>query len=115
MQITVKAIEVNARRNGVAILNGVEVNIDHINMQGSEKQIAWADKIARQDIRVMIEARVRKASTNGLYDAQELDALIAKLNAELVDVAARIDGKHASLWIDNRGGGQMTVRKVFLG
>ncbi len=102
MKITVKTIELNARTSDIVILNGIDVAVEALVIKGSDKQIEWANKIARQALHSMIEARMSKIHAGAAWSAVELDATIAKLNVELVRVASSIDGKPASVWIDNR-------------
>ena len=108
MQITIHALESNARSGDTAILNGLQVEItDAPALTGSEKQAAWAAEIREESIRLLADKALMALTkvNNGLYDAAELDAAIAKINTELMPrAAAGVSGiTSAKIWIDNRG------------
>lgn len=108
MQITIHALESNARSSDTAILNGLRVEItDAPTLTGSEKQAAWAAEIREESIRLLAEKALLALTkvSNGLYAAAELDAAIEKINAELMPRAAAgiASITSAKIWIDNRG------------
>lgn len=104
--ITIKAIERNTRdSHNIAMLNGIDVQIDGLVITGTEKQIAYAQDIATQAVRLWADAELGKRCENRLWDGAELDAMIAKLNADINAHAARLSGKPARVWIDNKGAG----------
>ena len=51
--ITIKAVELNARKNNEAFVNGIQTEV-RIELTGSEKQIAWAKDIIEMAISAAI-------------------------------------------------------------
>lgn len=109
MKIIIHTIENNQRKNGEAVLNGLRVEvIDATAIEGSEKQVAWANEIREQSIVKLANkalATVAKSWDNGThYNAEELDAGIARINNEMMPVIAkRLESvTSARTWIDNR-------------
>ena len=109
MIIIITAIENNNRdSNNTAILNGIAVEIANApDLIGSEKQVAWASQIRKDSVALLAKAALAKiAPGNGtLYNGGELDAAIARINAELMPRLAPMIAKitSARVWIDNRG------------
>lgn len=102
--ITIKVTELNARRNGEAVISGVEVTHD-ITLTGTDKQVAWAKQIMEQALVETAKSGLRKAASFDLFcDGAVLDATVAKLNAAMQPIAERLaaHGTSASKWIDNR-------------
>lgn len=107
MQITIRAIENNSRTDNIAILNGLRVEIiDAPELIGSEKQVAWAADIREQSIALLAKkALAALIKGNGVtYDADELDAAIARINNEMMTQLADMlqDATLAKAWIENR-------------
>ena len=112
MQIKIAAIESNARRNGQALINGIDVQVLDANLQGSDKQVAWAESIIADAVKDLAEAVLRKANAGApawhIIDAGLLDAEVAKLNASLAPMG-KLAGTRAADWIDNRHLGRRVV------
>lgn len=108
MQITIHAIENNSRTDNIAILNGLRVEIiDAPVLVGSEKQVSWATDIREQSIAILAKKALGTLIKGNrvTYDADELDAAIARINNEMMTVIAkRLEPiTDARIWIDNRG------------
>lgn len=102
MSITIRILESNDRRNGMAVINGVVVDTD-ITLTGTDKQIAWAKQIMDQALVETAKAGIRKAGlTDLLVDGATLDATISRLNAAMQPIAAKLANTSAGKWIDNR-------------
>lgn len=110
--ITVSALERNARRNGVATLNGVAVALNGLNLNGSDKQVAWATQIAESAVREYAAEYLRRISKNNLFMGEALDSAIDKINADLNSLSSKLIGSKAATWIDGRHRGYKVIGTV---
>lgn len=111
MEIKVTAIEKNTRRNGVAIVNGVNVEIiDAPALAGSEKQVAWAADIRAALIRDTMMDQLTRMLGGTTVDADKLDNAISQINAHQAQLATPIANVTAAKkWIDNRNNGLRAI------
>lgn len=108
MQISVSITELNARIDGIATVNGINVIITDSPLSGSEKQVAWAEDIRRKSVLMLADKALNMLTTSDSLlsvDGSELDAAVERINSEICPaIAAKIDGiTDARTWIDNRG------------
>ena len=101
MKITFQ-IQENSRSAGIVSVSGVQVQVADARIQGSEKQIAWATQIMQDALKEAANKAARAINQNGLLKEPELDDLSASLEKAFAVITQKIDGKHASVWIDNR-------------
>ncbi len=84
-------------------------------MQGTEQQIAWAQKIKRQVVELAIDEAVQRAITvsaqNGEDDAT-CDARVKKLRASIKAAAETFD--QATFWINARFANGAPCRETYV-
>lgn len=116
MQVTIT--ELNDRRDGLVVVNGYNVDLEDINLSGSDKQIAWAQKIIETETRVLVEtfaaAKAKRAGHNAsLVHETELNQWLVEINETLaVQVATRLQGASAAKIIEARNGGLPAILKA---
>lgn len=106
MEIIISAIESNARRNGEAVINGINVSVANHGIAGSEKQVAWAVKILEAALKEAAIGALKKTGVDfrlAVVSADLLDAAVSKVNALMASVIApKLAATSAAKWIDNR-------------
>ncbi|MCW0458955.1 hypothetical protein NB717_000023 [Xanthomonas sacchari] len=114
MKVTVALIELNPRRNGQVVVNGFDVSVEGASLTGSEKQVAWAEKIIADAVRDLAHNRFCKFPA--APSAEAVDAEIVKINDFLAEHMPKLDGTSAADWIDVRNHGwqmlSLMLRKV---
>lgn len=103
MQITVAVIELNPRRDNFLTVNGFDVQLSGANLTGSEKQIAWAEKIIINAARAIADGRFRKLPSVPTIEQAEKE--IATINAFFAQHMGKLAGTKAADWIDLRNHG----------
>ncbi|PPV06802.1 hypothetical protein [Xanthomonas axonopodis] len=102
MQITISTIERNERRNNQARINGFDVQLTGANLQGSDKQVHWAEQIICDLVKDLAKARFAKLGDFPAADA--VDAEVATINQFLVNLS-KLACTNAADWIDVRSQG----------
>ncbi|UNU01217.1 hypothetical protein [Xanthomonas translucens] len=114
MKVTVALIEFNPRRNGQVVVNGFNVHVEGANLIGSDKQVAWAEKIIADAVREVARNRFRKFPAAPAAEA--VDAEIVKINEFFGEYMPKLAGTKATDWINVRDYGweaiSLMLRKV---
>lgn len=116
MKVTI--IELNDRRNGEVLINGYAIDLEGLQLVGSEKQVTWATSIIEQETRILVEAFIgakskRAAHAANLLTEAEADAWVAEINNTLAaQVTPKLAGADAHTIIEARNGGLPAIIKA---
>ncbi|KAB7765387.1 hypothetical protein [Xanthomonas sp. LMG 12461] len=103
MNIIISLIEFNPRRDNFVTVNGFDVHLSGANLTGSEKQIAWAEKIIINAARAIADGRFCKLPS--LPTIEQAEKEIATINAFFAQHMSKLAGTKAADWIDLRDHG----------
>lgn len=120
-------IELNERRDGHMIINGFDLSVtDAPALTGTEKQVAWAEKIRSKFLEAVVRIMTThhgltgpKADNRYGFPVDEVEGKVAIINADLARLAAKLHDRVAAKdWIEahqsvSQGDARGMMRKLF--